>query len=302
MSQVREIKRRIKSINNTKKITKAMELVAASKMRKAVDQVVLSRNYSQIAWQVVQRISLDRSVRHPLFKVSRQVDRAAVLVISSNRGLCGGFNTNLTRLINSHLKQWQAKHIPIDFYTFGQKVRDNLRLLNQNIVADFNKPDLMQDISLITPISQGLIDGFVTRKYQRVFLIYTDFVSSLKQVPLLKQILPLRPEPDENIGQIDSVKTTSQDLSAVNFEYKFEPSPIQVLDLILPRILETQIYQAVLESDASEHSARMMAMQNASNAADDMVDGLTLAYNQARQAAITQEIAEIVGGVAALSK
>lgn len=299
MSQVREIKRRIKSINNTKKITKAMELVAASKMRRAVDQVMVSRQYSDFAWQIVQRISQDKNIKHPLLKAVRPIKHTALLVISSNRGLCGGFNTNIGRLVDRTITECRAKNKLIDYYSFGQNVRDHLRKLGHTIAADFPKPDLMQDITFISPVAHLLIDGFIKKKYQQVFIIYTDFISSLKQVPTVKQLLPLRHEPDDQLGQVgqpaklEPVKIT---------EYKFEPSPVQVLDQILPRILETQIYQAVLESDASEHSARMMAMQNASNAADDMVDGLTLAYNQARQAAITQEIAEIVGGVAALSK
>jgi len=299
MSQVREIKRRIKSINNTKKITKAMELVAASKMRKAVDQVLISREYSDFAWDIVQRISHDKNVKHPLLKKPQQVTRAAFLIISSNRGLCGGFNTNLGRVVNQKIKEYEDKNIAIDFYTLGSQVRDHVRKMDKPITSDFPKPDLMQDITSISPIAFSLIEGFTRKKYQHVYVIYTDFVSSLKQVPRAKLLLPLSREKDTELGEVGIKKTDERPIDVT--EYKFEPSPTQVLDQILPRIIETQIYQAVLESDASEHSARMMAMQNASSAADDMVDGLTLAYNQARQAAITQEIAEIVGGVAALS-
>lgn len=299
MSQVREIKRRIKSINNTKKITKAMELVAASKMRKAVDQVLISREYSDFAWDVVQRISQDKNIKHPLLKAPKKIKRIALLIISSNRGLCGGFNTNLGKLVNHKVKECTKQEIKIDFYTFGSQVRDHVRKLEYDISADFPKPDLMQDISTISPLAHDLINGFNQKKYQQIFIIYTDFVSSLKQIPRVKLLLPLSREKDTELGEVGPGKPI--EIATDLTEYKFEPSPPQVLDQILPRIIETQIYQAVLESDASEHSARMMAMQNASSAADDMVDGLTLAYNQARQAAITQEIAEIVGGVAALS-
>ncbi len=303
MSQSKEIKHRIKSIQNTKKITKAMELVAASKMRKAVSQVVLSRNYSNLAWNIIEKISLSNpKYIHPLLKNPKKIKHAAILVVSSNRGLCGAFNGNVLKKCISSSKDLSQKNINHTFLTFGRKVRDQLRRLKYDIAADFDKPDLLNEISTISPISKILLDGFVQKQYQAVYLVYTDFVSTLKQQPIIKKLLPLKTHPDTNIGVVSNPDSKNLKLESRNLklEYKYEPSPKLVLDQILPRILELQIYQAVLESDASEHSARMLAMKNAHKSATDMIDSLNLAYNQARQAAITQELAEIVAGANAI--
>jgi F-type H+-transporting ATPase subunit gamma len=298
MSNTRDIKRRIKSINNTKKITKAMELVSASKMRKAVAQVIVSRNYAQKAWQIVQGISASKvKYRHPLLKKISKVKHVAILAISSNRGLCGGFNSSLTRLATKTVHELDKQNITYDFITLGKVGAGEIKKLELPIIANFEKPDLMQDITTITPIAQILLNGFILKKYQQIKLIYTDYKSSLHQIPTVKTLLPLSTSADQDLGNVD--KTTEKVENIILnkfFEYKFEPSPAKVLDEILPRILELQIYQACLESDASEHSARMLAMRNAYIAASDVIDELTLVYNKARQTAITQEIAEIVAG------
>jgi len=303
MSQGKEIKHRIKSIQNTKKITKAMELVSAAKMRKAVGQVVLSRNYARLAWEIIAKISHSNpKYVHPLLKKPKKIKQALILVVSSNRGLCGAFNSNVLKkclLVDRELKQ---KNIDYQFITFGSKVRDQLRRLKYNLLADFTKPDLLDDLAYITPISQLLLDGFIQKEYQAIYLVYTDFISTLKQQPIIKKLLPLKTHPDSEIGVVSN---NSSDISEtenwkLKTDYKYEPSPKLVLDQILPRILELQIYQAVLESDASEYSARMLAMKNAHKSATDMIDSLNLAYNQARQAAITQELAEIVAGANAI--
>ncbi|HPN67614.1 MAG TPA: ATP synthase F1 subunit gamma [bacterium] len=296
MSNTRDIKRRIKSINNTKKITKAMELVSAAKMRKAVAQVVVSRQYALKTWQIIQSISNSNvSYQHPLLKQHPNVKRVAVLAISSNRGLCGGFNTSLVRLAHQAAQNFTKDNIKYEFITFGKVAAEEIKKLHHPIVANFDKPDLMQNIVTIDPITKILLEGFVTKKYQQIKLLYTDYQSSMRQIPVIKTLLPLSTSIDQDLGDVGQSPENSP-TENIFFEYKFEPSPAKVLDQILPRILELQIYQACLESDASEHSARMMAMRNAYNAASDVIDELSLAYNKARQTAITQEIAEIVAG------
>lgn len=301
MSQSREIKRRIRSIQSTKKITKAMELVSAAKMRKAVNQVLISRNYSNMAWQVVRRIAqTNPKYKHPLLRKNYPIKKVAILVISSNRGMCGGFNSNIASLAVKTAKNLQEQNIEYDFLTFGKKVRDQLRRLKYNIIADFDKPDLTLDSTKLNPIAKILLDEYMKNHYQQINLIYTDFISSLKQQPRLKELLPISTKEDMNLGVVGTEKDKVKEELPNILEYKFEPTPKKVLSQILPRILEVQIYQATLESDASEYSARMMSMKNATTAASDMIDSLSLAYNQARQAAITQELAEIVSGASAL--
>ena len=304
MSNTRDIKRRIKSIQSTQKITKAMEMVAASKMRKAVAQVQISREYAKKAWQVVQNIAhCHKKYHHPLLKKPKVIKKVAILAISSNRGLCGGFNSNLVKEAIHTCDELKQKNINFEFITFGKKGADQIRKHGFDIIANFDKPDLLQNITTISPITHLLLDGFQKKSFQQVILVFTDFVSSLHQKPISKVLLPLKTKADADIGNvtINPSKKQSESGSIQKFyEYKFEPSPVEVLNDILPRILELQIYQACLESDASEHSSRMMAMSNAYGAATDMIDELSLAYNKARQAAITQEIAEIVSGANAI--
>lgn len=302
MANTRDIKRRIKSISSTKKITKAMEMVAASKMRKAVQQVTVSRNYATKAWAIVQKIATSKIIhQHPFLRQPKKIRKVAILAISSNRGLCGGFNSNLSKEVIRTCKQFQSSDIQCDFITFGQKGAKEIHHRNLNIIADFPKPDLMQDITSIDPICQLLLSGFQKKIYQKVILVYTDFQSSMVQIPMSKVLLPLSTTTDLNLGVVSSkADQTVNDTSNMIDEYKYEPSAREVLDDILPRILELQIYQACLESDASEHSARMVAMRSAYTAANDMIHELNLVYNKARQSAITQEIAEIIAGANAI--
>jgi len=296
MSNTRDIKRRIKSIQSTQKITKAMEMVAASKMRKAVSQVQISREYASKAWQVVQNIAEgDKKIKHPLLKKPKNIKKVAILAVSSNRGLCGGFNSNLVKEAVRTCHNLEENKTEFEFITFGKKGADQIRKHGYNITANFDKPDLLQNITTISPITHLLLEGFQKKEYQQVILVFTDFISSLNQKPISKVLLPLKTTADKDIGNISQDSKEDEKVSE-KYEYKFEPSPAEVLNDILPRILELQIYQACLESDASEHSSRMMAMSNAHGAATDMIDELSLAYNKARQAAITQEIAEIVSG------
>ena len=298
-AQTRDIKRRIKSVGNTKKITKAMELVSASKMRKAVERVLASRTYADLAWSLVLNLvkRVDKEV-HPLL-LERPVRKVGVLVIGSNRGLCGGFNLQVIAKVKKLLiKEGWGEEIVIDFITFGKKAAQGLGSNRMNVSADYPKDDITDEVADIVPLSQHLIQGFIDKKYDEVIVAYTHFHSSLRQEPRVRHLLPLV-KPSRYLGRTakDLTETTKQDFS----EYLFEPSIDSVLEAALVRLVEVQMYQMVLESEASEHSARMMAMRNASDAAAEMIDSLTLAFNRVRQAGITAEIAEISAGAEGLS-
>lgn len=298
----RDIQRRIKSVKNTKKITKAMELVSAAKMRKAVAKVLATRAYSDLVWDTVLHLvkKVDTN-KHPFFVEPKKVSKVAVILISTNRGLCGSFNTQLVAKVIESIKLHNPDTVSTDIISCGTKGRDEIRRHKVNLVADFPKEDITEDSEIIRPIVHMISKDFLAKKYDKVFVAYTDFMSSLKQVPHVKQLLPIEPEIDERLGHIIHEQGKVEKINVDNFsEFIFEPNINKVLEAFLPRLVEVQIYQSVLESEASEHSARMFAMRNASDAAGEMIDELTLAYNQARQAGITAEIAEIAAGSAAL--
>jgi F-type H+-transporting ATPase subunit gamma len=311
----RELKRRIKSIQNTKKITKAMEMVSAAKMRKAVNNVLATRDYANLAWATVLNLAekTDTEV-HPLLN-KRKVNKVALIVISSNRGLCGSFNHNVVKKSIASIEKHGDKVEDTEIITLGTKGRDILMAENYNVEADFIKQDVTLAASEVSAVAHMIIKNYQEKKYDKVMVAYTDFVSSVNQVARVKQLLPVEPDQDGYLGVVgksEGVQTTKTFIDEkkdrytkrgdYTLEYIFEPSPEIVLEQMLPRLIEIQIYQAVLESDASEHSSRMINMRNATDAAGDMIDNLTLVFNQARQSAITQEIAEISSGAAALGK
>ncbi len=298
----RDIRRRIKSVTSTRKITKAMELVAAAKMRKAVAKVLVSRNYSDLVWETVLRlVGIVGANKHLFFQEKKKVKNVLVVMISTNRGLCGSFNFNLLQKVVNSINLHHPASRRTDIASFGTKGREEARARGLNIVADFIKEDITQSSMEISPLAHMVTKEFLAGQYDKVFLAFTDFMSPLRQVPHLKQLLPIVPQIDARLAHIIHEKKTEKvDLSKISF-ITFEPSASAVLEAFLPRLLEVQIYQAVLESEASEHSARMFAMKNASEAAGDMISDLTLAYNQARQSAITAEIAEIAAGSGAWS-
>jgi len=297
-SGFREIKRRISSIQNTKKITKAMELVSAVKMRKAVEQVLSTRDYANMAWRMLLDLSQKVDRKYHALLQSREVTKIGLIIITSNRGLCGAFNQNLLRLANEYIDSQKKENIPIEAVILGKKGR-SLAHQGVNLVADFDKVDVTTSIKDVLPMARMMIDEYIKGTYDKVVIIYTDYISSLKQVPRLKQILPIV-EADRYLGQVETNKQENKEPTPENYDFIYEPTPALVLDYLLPRLIEMQVYQAVLESDASEHSARMMSMRNATEAAGEMIEGLTLVYNQARQSAITAELADISGGRLAL--
>lgn len=295
MASTRDIRRRIKSVGNTKKITKAMELVAASKMRRAVQQALMTRAYAKAAWDVLTNVStVTNPDLHPLL-TSRDIKRVALVVVSSDRGLAGGLNTNIVRQTLDALKTEKA---PVDIITVGTKAADALRRLNANIVAAFPNAHTHPTIADLQPIVKIAIDDYVASTYDKVLVVYTDFVSTLAQKARVRQLLPVTKATVQSL--LDDVAPEIASSTTVATEYLFEPHPEMVLEKMVRNLVQSQLYQVVLESLASEHAARMVAMRNATDAADELMTDLNLTYNQARQASITREIAEISAGRAAL--
>lgn len=295
------IRRRIRSIGNTKKITKAMELVAAAKMRRAVNAVTASRAYATIAWQIVSNVATRIGEGpHPLLQPHEAQQRLALIIVSSNRGLCGGFNSHIvTAALNYSDQQMILGFTEQSWIAVGKKGAEALARQRRPMIAEFEKQDVVAGVEDSTALVSMVMKGYRAGQFDRVAVAYTDFVTPLLQRPRVKQLLPIQPTVDKELGSV-GLKKEADVMNIDTREYMFEPSPTIVLDQLLPRLIEVQLYQALLESTASEHSARMLAMRNASDAATDMIDGLTLVYNQARQASITREIAEISGGKAAL--
>lgn len=321
------IKRRIKSIGSTSKITKAMEMISAVKMRRAVANVLSTRSYANLAWEMLTEIAQKTDTKHHPLLEKREVKKIAMIFITSNRGLAGGFTSRLlTDAHNYILQQEGARPLPalplkgeaalafppfkegtqgvvsVDVVLTGKRGKKIYTRFNHNVALEFDKLDLTTKIEEILPIAQIITADYIAGKYDKVVVAYTDFASAIRQVPRIKQLLPLEKQ-DDMLGVTASSphgRGQGEGSLANGYGFKFEPDPAKVLNILIPRLVEMQIYQAMLESDASEHSARMMAMRNASDAARDMIKELNYTFNKARQAAITQEISEIVGGAAAL--
>jgi len=291
------IKRRIKSVGSTKKITKAMEMISAVKMRRAVANVLATRNYASLAWQILVDVAGKTNVNlHPLL-IKRPIRKIALVLIASNRGLAGGFNSRVMAEANNFLKKFKNRDQDIDIFINGKKAKRIYHQFGYNIAAEFIKMDLTLNITEIYPISKMIISEYKGHKYDAIYLCYTDYISAIQQIPKIKKLLPIGQIIDTEEIQIAENNKQSGDNE---IEFLFEPNPADVLDALLPKLIEMQIYQAALESDASEHSARMMTMKNASSAAEEMINELNYNFNKARQSAITQEISEIVSGAAAL--
>ncbi|MEK7606972.1 MAG: ATP synthase F1 subunit gamma [Patescibacteria group bacterium] len=301
----RIIKSRIKSVQNTKKITKAMELVSAAKMRRAIQSVLASRPYSTLAWNMVSDLAKVTDIaHHPLLSRRPAVRKIGIICITSDRGLCGGFNAQILKAVAVFAKDRAKEAVDCEFILVGKKGQDVARRMGWQVAAAFAGFTGALSISQIQPVASLAAADFISGKYDAVMLAYTDFISTLKQAPRVLQLLPLNRisglgEVGESLPRKEAGESEKKRLSA-GYEYSFEPSPQRVLDVMLPRLIESQIYQALFESSASEHSARMMAMKSATDSAAEMIGDLAFSYNQARQAAITREIAEISAGKAAL--
>jgi F-type H+-transporting ATPase subunit gamma len=288
----RLIKRRIKSITNTKKITKAMELVAASKMKRAVQMTTNSRSYAGTAKEIVDEIQklVNPQLHRMLFAQPHAKEgkplKTLVIVCTSDRGLCGGFNAQCLKRTIEFIKERESDQLSI--VTVGKRANQAMHRLGLTIAASFEAISNAPSFSRSKPIGLFASQEFLQERTDRVFIVYMDFKSALRQVPTVEQLLPIIPE-----QELEQRQQRESDIL-------FEPDPNFVLESLLPQFIEVRVYQALLESSASEHSARMMAMRSATDNATDMVNSLVLSYNQARQASITQEISEISAGKAAI--
>lgn len=317
MASSLDIKRRIRSINSTRKITRAMEMVSAAKMRRAVASVLGVRPYAHAAWSVLTNLARAfESSQSGLLEV-REVRSVLMVVVTSDRGLCGSFNTQIAKKIKDEIvnpaklkvnrrgkeridSKIKDQDLRVDFITIGKKGEGIVKKIQKEIIAAFSDGAKFATIVDIRPVSKIVMEEYLAKKYDKVVTIYTDYVSAVTQQTKIRQILPIsKIDLEKQIAEMD-VLAKEYGLDEPVVDYKVEPSPEAVLEFVLPRLIEMQLFHAVLESQASEHSARMLAMRNATDAAGEMSGDLTLAYNQIRQGKITQEIAEISAGRAAL--
>jgi F-type H+-transporting ATPase subunit gamma len=287
MPGTKEIRVKIRSVQNTRKITKAMEMVAASKMRKAQERMRAGRPYTEKILNIAARIShANPEYRHP-FLVSRDtVKRVGIIVVTTDKGLCGAMNTNLLRLVLQHYKEWQGQGEEIDACCIGNKGFSFMQRLGANIVSHVTQLGDRPQLDRLIGAVKLMLDGYISDRFDRLMIFTTRFINTMKQEPMMGQILPLT---GERLGAPQG-----------SWDYIYEPEARAVLDQVLTRYIEAVIYQAVAESMGSEQSARMVAMKAASDNAATLIDELTLIYNKNRQAAITKEISEIVGGAAAV--
>lgn len=282
MPSMRDLKRRIKSVKSTQQITKAMKMVAAAKLRRAQEGVLAARPFANKAKDVLANVatSANNDFFHPLLAV-REPEKIAYVLITADRGLCGGFNANLIRKTNTEIKAFNdLSLIPV-----GRKGRDFFRKTDVKMEAQFTGLGDSIRFEQAKEIAKVLIDGYTEKKFDEVYVVFSEFVSVLTQRPTTIKLLPIE-TPDEK--------------EASNTDYIYEPSAEEVLSTLLPKYVETTIYRTLLESKASELGAKMTAMSAATDNANEMIEKLTLSFNRARQAAITREISEIVGGAAAL--
>lgn len=286
MAVGKEIRTKVKSVQNTQKITRAMEMVAASKMRKAQDRMQASRPYADKIRKVIKHLAhAHPEYQHPYMQ-ERETKRVGFIIVSSDRGLCGGLNANLFRSTVRALKGWDENGIDIDVCAIGTKASGFFKRLGSKVVAEAGHLGDAPEVQDLIGSVKVMLDAYDDGKIDRLYVVYNRFVSTMAQDPQVEQLLPIEAEQDESYAH--------------HWDYIYEPEAKDVLSDLLTRYVESLVYQAVVENAACEQSARMVAMKAASDNAGDLIDQLNLAYNKARQAAITQEISEIVSGAAAV--
>ena len=287
MAGGREIKTKIKSVQNTRKVTRALEMVSASKIRKAQDRMKASRPYARAMKQLIGHLAQANSeYRHPYLVERADIKRVGYIIVSSDRGLAGGLNNNMFRKLLVEFRGWQEKGVEIDVVTIGQKASVFFRRIKVDMLATVTHLGDTPQVEQLVGVVKVMLDAYDAGKVDKVFLVYNDFVNTMVQRAAFDQLLPL-PASETQVAKHD-------------WDYLYEPDAETVLAHVLTRYIESLVYQAVMENVASEHAARMVAMKSASDNATKMIDNLNLVYNKARQAAITQEISEIVGGAAAV--
>jgi F-type H+-transporting ATPase subunit gamma len=295
MASSREMKLRIRSVKNISQVTRALEAVSAAKVRKAIQALSATRSYAAKAWQVLKHVTGQpgSTKLHPLLTERPEPKNALVIVMTADRGLAGAYNTNIIRYV---LGRFDKYHLPVKYITVGRKGRDLLLRMRKPILADFSNLPASPKFSTISAIGRLAVDDFLKGEVDEVHLIYTDFVSMSRQITKAKKLLPLALENRE--GLVEDFGHQNGTAAA----YEYEPGQHEILDDLIPRFTALQVYQAVLESQASEHAARMIAMRNATDNAKELVGALQLAYNKVRQQAITNDILDIVGGAEALAE
>lgn len=294
MASAREMRLRIKSVKNISQVTRALEAVSAAKVRKAVQAVTATRSYATKAWQVLTHVAAQpgRQNLHPLLTNRPNPKTALVIVITGDRGLAGAYNTNVIRYVAQHFDKYQ---LPVKYIAVGRKGRDLLFRRRKQVIADFSNLPAAPSFADVSAIGHLAVDEFMKGEVDEVFLIYTDFINMGRQIAKMKKLLPLEVKSGE--GRVVEFENKNGPSAA----YEYEPDMRELLDQIIPRFTALQVYQAVLESQASEHAARMVAMRNATDNAKELVGALQLAYNKVRQQSITNDILDIVGGAEALA-
>ena len=301
MATERELNKRIKSIKNISQVTSALAAVSASKASRAQKQVEATRNYAEKAFEILQNLASQPGVgqsMHPLLHARSEIKNSGFILITGDRGLCGSYNSNMV----AYAEQFLAKlETPTQLVTVGRKGRDLMIRRGYNVVATFDGLPDPPSLLDVTPIAQIATETYLDGTYDQVFIAYTDYINLISRRPTVKQLLPLKPL--DYRGWAVSEMLTGVDVErASGRTYTYEPDPVTLLDTVVPRFTQLQVFQSYLEALASEHSARMVAMNNATDNAGELVEILTLERNKARQTSITNEILDIVGGAEALAK
>jgi F-type H+-transporting ATPase subunit gamma len=294
MANAREVRLRIHSVKNIAQVTRALQAVSASNVRKAMAALLRTRPYAMKAWQVLTHIASQpgRASLHPLLTPREEDLSELVVMVAGDRGLAGAYNSNIVRFTLQH---FGSRDIPISYISVGRKGRDMLIRRRKNVIAEFSHLPAAPSFADVSAIGRLAVNEFLDGKADRVYLVYTDFINMVMQVPTIKQLLPLEIGIGE--GRVVAFEETRKATAA----YIYEPGEEEILDEIVPRFTALQVYQATMESLASEHAARMVAMKNATDSATELASALQLEYNKARQQGITGEILDIVGGVEALA-
>lgn len=294
MASTREMRLRISSVKNISQVTRALEAVSASKVRRAVRAVMDTRPYATKAWQVLTHVAAQpgREQLHPLLTERTDIKNALAVVITGDRGLAGAYNSNVIRFIAQRFDNYR---VPVKYIAIGRKGRDLLFRRRKQVIADFSNLPAAPSFADVSAIGRLAVDSFLNGEVDEVFLIYTNFYTIARQTVELQKLLPLELETEHEHVMVDQTRKT-------HAAYIYEPAEREILDEIIPRFTALQVYQAILESLASEHAARMVAMRNATDNARELVGALQLAYNKVRQQAITNDILDIVGGAEALAQ
>lgn len=287
MASGKEIRSKIKSVQNTQKITRAMEMVAASKMRKAQDRMAATRPYAENIRRVIGHLAYAHPEYSHTYMKEREVKRVGIILVSTDRGLCGGLNTNMFKAAVGAMKEWKAKGVEVDLCSIGSKGLGFFKRLGGNIVSEISQLGDAPKLEELIGTVKVMLDAFDNGEIDKLYVVYNEFVNTMTQKPTVEQLLPIEAkELDESLQH--------------HWDYIYEPEAKEVLDQLLMRYVESLVYQGVVENIACEQAARMVAMKAASDNAGNLIGELQLAYNKARQAAITQELSEIVAGAAAV--